>query len=162
MSTATTTRKPATKRFSQVEALTLWRRYKATGDPRLRDRLIMTYAPLVKHIVYRKIREVPSHQEADDYIALWRLIAHYVGTPTQHFETPERARRVARTLLAPQSFSGSAPHAPFSGMYPLRKFISCRSKVCLKNDPSVPCNTKRGRWAAASMVDRSTARIPRG
>ena len=69
MSTATTTRKPATKRFSQVEALTLWRRYKATNDPRLRDRLIMTYAPLVKHIVYRKIREVPSHQEADDYIS---------------------------------------------------------------------------------------------
>jgi RNA polymerase sigma factor for flagellar operon FliA len=69
VSTATTTRRPATKRFSQVEALTLWRRYKATGDPRLRDRLIMTYAPLVKHIVYRKIREVPSHQEADDYIS---------------------------------------------------------------------------------------------
>ncbi len=69
MSTATTTRKPATKRFSQVEALTLWRRYRATNDPKLRDRLIMTYAPLVKHIVYRKIREVPSHQEADDYIS---------------------------------------------------------------------------------------------
>jgi RNA polymerase sigma factor FliA len=69
VSTATTTRKPATRRFSQVEALTLWRRYKATNDPRLRDRLIMTYAPLVKHIVYRKIREVPSHQEADDYIS---------------------------------------------------------------------------------------------
>jgi RNA polymerase sigma factor FliA len=68
VSTATTPRKPA-KRFSQVEALTLWRRYKATGDPRVRDRLIMTYAPLVKHIVYRKIREVPSHQEADDYIS---------------------------------------------------------------------------------------------
>jgi RNA polymerase sigma factor FliA len=31
--------------------------------------LIMTYAPLVKFIVYRKIREVPAHQEADDYIS---------------------------------------------------------------------------------------------
>ena len=69
MTTATPTRRPASRRFSQVEALTLWRRYKATNDPRLRDRLIMTYAPLVKHIVYRKIREVPSHQEADDYIS---------------------------------------------------------------------------------------------
>jgi RNA polymerase sigma factor FliA len=56
-------------RFSQAEALALWRRYKADGDPRLRDRLIMTYAPLVKYIVYRKIREVPSHQEAEDYIS---------------------------------------------------------------------------------------------
>jgi RNA polymerase sigma factor FliA len=54
---------------SQAEALALWRRYKATGDSRLRDRLIMTYAPLVKYIVYRKIREVPTHQEADDYIS---------------------------------------------------------------------------------------------
>jgi RNA polymerase sigma factor FliA len=54
---------------SQAEALALWRRYKATGDARLRDRLIMTYAPLVKYIVYRKIREVPSHQEAEDYIS---------------------------------------------------------------------------------------------
>jgi RNA polymerase sigma factor for flagellar operon FliA len=69
VSTATTTRRPASRRFSQAEALSLWRRYRATNDPRLRDRLIMTYAPLVKHIVYRKIREVPSHQEADDYIS---------------------------------------------------------------------------------------------
>ena len=69
MSPLTTPRKPAARRFSQVEALTLWRRYRATNDPKLRDRLIMTYAPLVKHIVYRKIREVPSHQEADDYIS---------------------------------------------------------------------------------------------
>ena len=29
----------------------------------------MTYAPLVKYIVYRKIREVPAHQEAEDYIS---------------------------------------------------------------------------------------------
>ena len=55
--------------MSQAEALALWRRHKATGDTRLRDRLIMTYAPLVKYIVYRKIREVPSHQEAEDYIS---------------------------------------------------------------------------------------------
>jgi RNA polymerase sigma factor FliA len=67
--TVATPRKPAARRFSQAEALSLWRRYRATGDPKLRDRLIMTYAPLVKHIVYRKIREVPSHQEADDYIS---------------------------------------------------------------------------------------------
>jgi RNA polymerase sigma factor FliA len=69
MPAATTPRKPPSRRFSQAEALSLWRRYRATNDPRLRDRLIMTYAPLVKHIVYRKIREVPSHQEADDYIS---------------------------------------------------------------------------------------------
>ena len=60
---------PDARRVSQAETLALWRRYKATGDARLRDRLIMTYAPLVKYIVYRKIREVPAHQDADDYIS---------------------------------------------------------------------------------------------
>ena len=69
MSTLTTARTPEARRVSQAEALALWRRYKATGDARLRDRLIMTYAPLVKYIVYRKIREVPAHQEAEDYIS---------------------------------------------------------------------------------------------
>src|SRR5215204_4002738 len=69
MSALTTTRTPESRRVSQAEALSLWRRYRATGDSRVRDRLIMTYAPLVKYIVYRKIREVPSHQEAEDYIS---------------------------------------------------------------------------------------------
>jgi RNA polymerase sigma factor FliA len=66
MATAMT---PAARRVSQAEALALWRRYRESGDARLRDRLIMTYAPLVKYIVYRKIREVPAHQEAEDYIS---------------------------------------------------------------------------------------------
>jgi RNA polymerase sigma factor for flagellar operon FliA len=69
MSTLTRPVTPETRRVSQAEALSLWKRYRATGDARLRDRLIMTFAPLVKYIVYRKIREVPAHQEADDYIS---------------------------------------------------------------------------------------------
>jgi RNA polymerase sigma factor for flagellar operon FliA len=69
VSTLTTPPTAESRRISQAEALALWKRYRATGDARLRDRLIMTYAPLVKYIVYRKIREVPAHQEADDYIS---------------------------------------------------------------------------------------------
>jgi RNA polymerase sigma factor for flagellar operon FliA len=69
MSTLTTPATAESRRVSQAEALALWKRYRAGGDVRLRDRLIMTYAPLVKYIVYRKIREVPAHQEADDYIS---------------------------------------------------------------------------------------------
>jgi RNA polymerase sigma factor FliA len=69
MSTLTTPATAESRRVSQAEALALWKRYRASGDARLRDRLIMTYAPLVKYIVYRKIREVPAHQEADDYIS---------------------------------------------------------------------------------------------
>jgi RNA polymerase sigma factor for flagellar operon FliA len=69
MPSSTTPQTAESRRVSQAEALALWRRYRSTGDLRLRDRLIMTYAPLVKYIVYRKIREVPAHQEADDYIS---------------------------------------------------------------------------------------------
>jgi hypothetical protein len=38
-------------------------------------------------------------QEILDYIALWRLVAHYIGTPTQYFETPERAKAMMESLL---------------------------------------------------------------
>ena len=38
-------------------------------------------------------------QETEDYIALWRLIAHYVGTPTSYFSTPDRAKHMMESLL---------------------------------------------------------------
>jgi hypothetical protein len=38
-------------------------------------------------------------QEIVDYVALWRLIAHYVGTPTDYFETPEKARTIMDSIL---------------------------------------------------------------
>ncbi|KIW16392.1 hypothetical protein PV08_06444 [Exophiala spinifera] len=38
-------------------------------------------------------------QEIVDYIALWRLIAHYMGTPTEWFETPARAKAMMESLL---------------------------------------------------------------
>jgi RNA polymerase sigma factor for flagellar operon FliA len=47
----------------------LWQRYKDTGDLALRNRLVLTYVPLVKHIVYKKIRELPPSCEVDDLIS---------------------------------------------------------------------------------------------
>jgi RNA polymerase sigma factor for flagellar operon FliA len=47
----------------------LWHQYKATGDVALRNRLVLTYVPLVKHIVYKKIRELPPSCEVDDLIS---------------------------------------------------------------------------------------------
>ena len=37
--------------------------------------------------------------EINDYTALWRLVAHYLGTPTRSFETPRRAKAVLESLL---------------------------------------------------------------
>lgn len=39
-------------------------------------------------------------QEIDDYIALWRLVAHYMGTPTEPFETRAKGRAMMESLLA--------------------------------------------------------------
>ena len=49
--------------------LELWKQYKTTGDARLRDRLVLTLAPMVKYVVYRKIREMPAHCEVDDFLS---------------------------------------------------------------------------------------------
>lgn len=38
-------------------------------------------------------------QEVEDYVALWRLVAHYIGTPTEAFETPEKAKAMWESIL---------------------------------------------------------------
>jgi RNA polymerase sigma factor for flagellar operon FliA len=55
--------------MSQEALLGLWRTYKETGDVAARDRLVFSLAPVVKAIVYRKIREIPAYREVDDYIS---------------------------------------------------------------------------------------------
>ena len=69
-------------RLSAEQALELWTAYKRTGDPALRDRLVLTFAPMVKYIVYRKVREMPARCEVEDFIscgleALIRSIDRY-------------------------------------------------------------------------------------
>src|SRR4051794_18139084 len=58
------------RRASSEELLRLWKTYQRTHDARLRDRLILSLAPMVKFIVYRKVRELPAHAEAEDYISV--------------------------------------------------------------------------------------------
>src|SRR5436305_13261076 len=69
-------------RLSAEETLALWRAYKESGDARLRDRLVLTFATMVKYIVYKKVREIPARCEVDDFIscgleALIRSIDRY-------------------------------------------------------------------------------------
>ena len=40
-----------------------------------------------------------SQQEIEDYIALWRLVAYYMGTPTEPFENAAKARAMMESLL---------------------------------------------------------------
>ncbi len=57
------------KRISPDEAHALWHEYKTTGDVRVRNRLVMTFAPLVKYIVFKKVRELPARCEVEDFIS---------------------------------------------------------------------------------------------
>ena len=68
--------------MSQEALLALWRQYHDNGDISARDRLVFSLAPIVKCIVYRKIREIPAYREVDDFIscgleALIRSIDRY-------------------------------------------------------------------------------------
>jgi RNA polymerase sigma factor for flagellar operon FliA len=71
-----------TARISAPEVLELWQKYRATGDRSLRDRLIFTFTPMVRYIVYRKVREVPAQCDVEDFLscgleALIRCIDRY-------------------------------------------------------------------------------------
>ncbi|MEA2375964.1 MAG: polymerase sigma factor FliA, partial [Thermoleophilaceae bacterium] len=59
----------AGRRLPDADALALHTEYQRTGDPRLRDRLVIAYAGVVKHIVYRKLRELPAWCEVDDLLS---------------------------------------------------------------------------------------------
>ena len=47
----------------------IWVDYKRTADPRLRDRLILTYAPLVKYVAGRLGTGLPAHVEEGDLVS---------------------------------------------------------------------------------------------
>jgi RNA polymerase sigma factor FliA len=69
-------------RTSAPEALAAWRGYRASGDPRLRDQLIFMFMPMVRYIVYRKVREMPAQCDVEDFLscgleALIRSIERY-------------------------------------------------------------------------------------
>jgi RNA polymerase sigma factor for flagellar operon FliA len=58
-----------TDRPSSETLLSIWMEYRATGDKCHRDRLVLSLAPMVKHIAGRKAREVPPSCELEDFIS---------------------------------------------------------------------------------------------
>jgi RNA polymerase sigma factor for flagellar operon FliA len=47
----------------------LWREYRRAGDAKVRDRLILTYAPLVKYVAGRLGSGLPAHVDDDDLVS---------------------------------------------------------------------------------------------
>jgi RNA polymerase sigma factor for flagellar operon FliA len=69
-------------RVSAAEVLSMWRQYQRSGDMKLRDQLVFTFMPMVRYIVYRKVREVPAQCDVEDFLscgleALIRSIDRY-------------------------------------------------------------------------------------
>ncbi|HVD11474.1 MAG TPA: RNA polymerase sigma factor WhiG [Gaiellaceae bacterium] len=53
----------------QEDTQALWRQFKRNGDRVLRDRLILTYAPLVKYVAGRLGSGLPAHVEEGDLVS---------------------------------------------------------------------------------------------
>jgi RNA polymerase sigma factor for flagellar operon FliA len=64
MSPATRTR--TTRRMTSEQLLVMWESYRASGDRTVRDELVFLLTPLVRHIVGRKVRQLPAYCEMDD------------------------------------------------------------------------------------------------
>jgi RNA polymerase sigma factor for flagellar operon FliA len=52
-----------------TELQDLWRRFKANGDERARERLVVAYSPLVKYVAGRMSSGLPAHVEQSDLIS---------------------------------------------------------------------------------------------
>jgi len=69
-------------RTPAAEVLATWQQYQSSGERQVRDRLIFMFMPMVRYIVYRKVREVPAQCDVEDFLscgleALIRSIDRY-------------------------------------------------------------------------------------
>ena len=60
---------PAARRLTAEEAERLWRTWKSRGDIGARDRLVLSYSPMVRYLAAKKARELPSHCELEDLVS---------------------------------------------------------------------------------------------
>jgi RNA polymerase sigma factor for flagellar operon FliA len=58
-----------TTNVKAIEVRDLWRRYKADGDDRARERLVLAYSPLVKYVAGRIAASLPPHVDEADLIS---------------------------------------------------------------------------------------------
>ena len=79
------------------ETYNLWQEYRSTGDQHVRDRLILTYAPLVKFVAGRVGASLPAHVDEQDLVSYGLLgligaIERYDPDREIKFETFAMAR----------------------------------------------------------------------
>ena len=82
----------------------LWQEYRRTGEEAIRERLILTYAPLVKYVAGRVGSGLPSHVDESDLVQYGLLgligaIERYDPDRDVKFETYAIARLPEREKL---------------------------------------------------------------
>jgi RNA polymerase sigma factor for flagellar operon FliA len=55
--------------LTPAQAEALWRAWATKKDSAARDRLILSYAPMVRYLASKKVRELPAHFELDDLVS---------------------------------------------------------------------------------------------
>jgi RNA polymerase sigma factor for flagellar operon FliA len=56
----------AAQRLTAGQAEALWRAWTTRRDMSARDRLVLSYTPMVRYLAAKKVRELPAHCELDD------------------------------------------------------------------------------------------------
>ena len=79
------------------DVIEIWRTFRRTGDPALRDRLILMYAPIVKYVAGRLGSGLPAHVDEGDLVSYGLLglisaIERYDPDRDVKFETYAIAR----------------------------------------------------------------------
>ncbi len=57
------------QRLTPEQAEALWRAWSVRKDSSARDRLVLAYAPMIRYIASRKVRELPSQTDLDDFLS---------------------------------------------------------------------------------------------
>jgi RNA polymerase sigma factor FliA len=57
------------RRPTAAEAERLWKAWATKRDGRARDHLVLSYAPMVRYLAIRKVRELPTHCDLDDLVS---------------------------------------------------------------------------------------------
>ena len=60
---------PPATRPTAGQAEALWRAWSTKKDVRARDQLVLSYAPMVRYLASRKVRELPAHCDVDDLVS---------------------------------------------------------------------------------------------
>lgn len=87
--------------FKAIELRELWRRYKADGDTRARERLVLAYSPLVKYVAGRMAAGLPSYVDEAD------LMSYGLGGLINAIERFEPARDIKFETYAMSRIKGA-------------------------------------------------------